>query len=113
MTRTLPMRVVTISLCVGSVLAAATTSLPEGIWKLRSERIVAGAPPSFSPGLIMSLDRNGRVVRVNAPVPPSIVGHDRMKFTVSPDGRVLTQETKGSDQKTGKPYRYVLTWDKQ
>jgi hypothetical protein len=36
-----------------------------------------------------------------------------MKFTVSGDGKVLTQETKGVDDKTGKPYHYVLTWDKQ
>ena len=43
----------------------------------------------------------------------SVIGHDRMKFTVSGDGKVLTQETKGVDDKTGKPYHYVLTWDKQ
>lgn len=61
----------------------------------------------------MSLDGDGKPARLNAPVPASVVGRDRMKFTVSADGRVLTQETKGVDEKTGKPYRYVLTWDKQ
>jgi hypothetical protein len=61
----------------------------------------------------MSLDSTRKLTRLNAPVPASVVGHDRMKFTVSADGRVLTQETKGVDVKTGKPYRYVLTWDQQ
>jgi len=61
----------------------------------------------------MTLNGAGQVARLNVPVPASIVGHDRMKFTVSADGRVLKQETKGVDARTGKPYRYVLTWDKQ
>jgi hypothetical protein len=104
--------VVTLSLCYSTVFAAGA-SQPQGTWKLRSQRTVTGTPPSFSPGLVMSLDATGKLTRLNAPVPASIVGHDRMRFTVSADGRVLTQEAKGVDEKTGKPYRYVLTWDKQ
>ena len=103
--------VVTLALCCTTVLAAGPGQ-PQGTWKLRSQRTVTGTPPSFSPGLVMSLDSTGKLARLNAPVPASIVGHDRMKFTVSVDGRVLTQESKGADQK-GKPYRYVLTWDRQ
>ena len=109
--RSLLCSVVILSLCYGTVAAGA--SQPQGTWKLRSQRTVTGTPPSFSPGLIMSLDSTGKLTRLSAPVPASIVGHDRMKFTVSADGRVLTQETKGVDDKTGKPYSYVLTWDKQ
>ena len=112
MTHILATVVVVLSLCGSSVFAGPTAQL-QGTWKLRSQRTVAGTPPSFSPGLIMSFDGSGKLTRLDAPVPPSIVGHDRMKFTVSADGRVLTQETKGTDEKTGKPYRYVLTWDKQ
>ena len=112
MVRILVRSVVTLSLCCSTVLAAGTGQ-PHGTWKLRSQRTVTGTPPSFSPGLVMSLDSTGKLARLNAPVPASIVGHDRMKFTVSADGRVLTQETRGVDEKTGKPYRYVLTWDKQ
>jgi hypothetical protein len=112
MTRIFATAVVVLSLCGSSVFAARTPQL-QGTWKLRSQRTIAGTPPSFSSGLIMSFDSMGKVTRFNAPVPPSIVRHDRMKFTVSADGRLLTQDTKGTDEKTGKPYRYVLTWDKQ
>jgi hypothetical protein len=112
MTRIFATAVVVLSLCGSSAFAPRTAQL-QGTWKLRSQRTVAGTPPSFSSGLIMSFDSMGKVTRFNAPVPPSIVRHDRMKFTVSADGRLLTQETKGTDEKTGKPYRYVLTWDKQ
>lgn len=112
MTRIFATAVVVLSLCGTSVFAAQTAQV-QGTWKLRSQRTVAGTPPSFSTGLIMSFDSMGKVTRFNAPVPPSVVGHDRMRFTVSADGRVLIQETKGTDEKTGKPYRYVLTWDKQ
>ena len=112
MTRIFAMAVVALSLFGTSVFAAGTTQL-QGTWKLRSQRTVAGTPPSFSSGLIMTFDSTGKLTRLNGPVPPSIVSHDRMRFTVSADGRVLTQETKGTDEKTRKPYRYVLTWDKQ
>jgi hypothetical protein len=61
----------------------------------------------------MSSASNTRLARMDALVPASIVGRDRMRWTVSPDGRVLTQDTKGTDSTTAKPYRYVLTWDKQ
>ncbi len=112
MMRILARSVVAVSLCCSTAIAAGAGQ-PPGTWKLRSQRTVSGAPPSFSPGLVMSVDGTGKLTRLSAPVPASIVGHDRMKFTVSADGRVLTQETKGVDQKSGKPYRYVLTWDKQ
>jgi hypothetical protein len=78
-----------------------------------SQRTVTGTPPSFSPGLVMTVDATGKLIRLNDAVPAAIIGQDRMKFSVSADGRVLTQETKGLDKKTRKPYRYVLTWDKQ
>ena len=104
--------VVTLTLCCSTALAAGAGQ-PPGTWKLRSQRTVSGTPPSFSSGLVMSLDSTRKLTRLNAPVPASVVGRDRMKFTVSADGRVLTQETKGVDAKTGKPYRYVLTWDRQ
>jgi hypothetical protein len=112
MMRNLIRTIVALSLLCGTILAAGAGQ-PEGTWKLRSQRTISGTPPSFSPGLVMSVDSTGKLVRLNAPVPASIVGHDRMKFTVSADGRVLTQETKGLDDKTGRPYRYLLTWDKQ
>ena len=96
-----------------STVFAAGTGLPAGTWKLRSQRTVAGNPPSYSPGLVLTFDGSGNLIRVSSSAPTAIVGHDRMKFTVSADGRVLTQETRGVDEKTGKPYRYVLTWDKQ
>jgi len=92
---------------------AADAGQPQGTWKLRSQRTVEGTPPSFSPGLVMSLDSTRKLAKFDAPAPASVVGRDRMKFTVSADGRVLTQETRGVDEKPGKPYRYVLTWDKQ
>ena len=60
----------------------------------------------------MTSDGSGKLTRMSSSVPAAIVGRDRMKFTVSADGRVLTQESKGVDQK-GKPYSYVLTWDRQ
>ena len=103
---------VALSLGSGTGLAAGL-GLPQGTWKLRSQRNVSGEPPSFPPGLVMSLDGAGKPAHLNAPVPASIVGRDRMKFTVSADGRVLTQEARGVHEKTGKLYRYVLTWDKQ
>ncbi len=103
--------IVALLLCSSLVLAAGT-SLPPGTWKLRSQRTVAGNPPSYSPGLVLTYDGSGKLIRMTTSVPTSVVGHDRMKFSVSADGRVLTQESKGVDQK-GKPYRYVLTWDRQ
>ena len=112
MMRNLVRSVVALSLCCSTILVAGAGQ-PQGTWKLRAQRTISGTPPSFSPGLVMSVDSTGKLVRLNAPVPASIVGHDRMKFTVSADGRVLTQETKGLDDKTSRPYRYVLTWDRQ
>ena len=102
-----------VALVLSSTVLAAATGLPPGTWKLRSQRTVSGTPPSFSPGLVMTVDATGKLIRLNDAVPAAIIGQDRMKFSVSPDGRVLTQDTKGLDKKTGKPYRYVLTWDKQ
>jgi hypothetical protein len=96
---------------VGTVFGAGT-GIPQGTWKLRSQRTVAGNPPAYSPGLVMTADGSGNLTRMSTSVPTAIVGRDRMKFTASKDGRVLTQESKGVDQK-GKPYRYVLTWDRQ
>ena len=61
----------------------------------------------------MTLDGAGRVSRFDQPVPPSVIGRDRMRSSVSRDGRVLTQDAKGIDEKSGKPYRYKLTWDKR
>lgn len=105
---------IAVALSLGFVTAFAAGSVqPQGTWKLRSQRTVAGKPPVFSSGLIMTLDSAGKVARLSAPVPASIVAHDRMKFSVSTDGRVLTQEARGVDDKTGKSYRYVLTWDRQ
>jgi hypothetical protein len=92
---------------------AAAGDVPPGTWKLRSQRTVSGTPPKFSPGMVMTVDASTKLTRLSTPVPPSTVGHDRMRFTVSTDGRVLTQEAKGTDDKTHRPYRYVLTWDKQ
>jgi hypothetical protein len=101
-----------IAVC-GNAVSAAGDVLPRGTWKLRSQRTIAGTPPKFSPGLVMTFGADNRGARLSGPVPPSIVEHDRMRFTVSADGRVLTQEAKGIDDKTHRPYRYVLTWDKQ
>jgi hypothetical protein len=112
MTRILTTSVVALSLCLSTVVAA-DAGQPQGTWKLRSQRTVSGTPPSFSPGLVMTVDATGKLIRLNEAIPAAIIGHDRMKFSVSADGRVLTQDTKGLDKKTRKPYRYVLTWDKQ
>ena len=112
MTRILTTSVVALSLCLSTVVAA-DGGQPPGTWKLRSQRTVSGNPPSFSPGLVMTVGATGKLIRLNDAVPAGIIGHDRMKFSVSADGRVLTQDTKGLDTKTRKPYRYVLTWDKQ
>src|SRR5260221_12334818 len=92
----------------GSTVAAAGTGLGvrQGTWNLRSQRTGAGNPPSFSPGLVMTSNSSENLTRLSSTVPTSIIGHDRMKFTVSADGRILTQESKGVDQKE-KPYRYV------
>ena len=112
--RVLSTAIVALFLCcstAGTVFGAGT-GLPQGTWKLRSQRTIAGNPPSYSPGLVLTYDGSGNLVRLSSSAPTAIVGHDRMKFTVSTDGRVLTQESKGVDQK-GKPYRYVLTWDRQ
>ena len=110
--RTLANILLLITFCCGAS-AAAGDGPPAGTWKLRSQRTVSGTPPKFSPGLVMSFDANTKLIQLSAPVPPSTVGHDRLRFTVSADGRVLTQEAKGIDDKTHRPYRYVLTWDKQ
>jgi hypothetical protein len=109
--RILSSGILALCLCCSTVLAAGT-GLPPGTWKLRSQRTVAGNPPSYSPGLVMTYDGAGNVTRMSTSAPTAIVGRDRMKFTLSAGGRVLTQESKGVDQK-GKPYRYVLTWDRQ
>jgi hypothetical protein len=102
-----------VALLIGcSPILAAGTSLPQGTWKLRSQRTVAGHPPSFAPGLVLTVDGSGKLIRMSTAAPTAVPGHDRMKFTVSTDGRVLTQESKGVDP-NGKPYRYVLTWDRQ
>ena len=112
--RVLATSIVALLLCCATMGTAfgADTGLPQGTWKLRSQRTVAGNPPSYSPGLVMTFDGSGKLTRMSTSAPTAIVGHDRMKFSVSADGRVLTQESKGVDQK-GKPYRYVLTWDRQ
>ena len=109
--RILSAAIVALCLCCSPILAA-DTSLPQGTWKLRSQRTVAGNAPSFAPGLVLTVDGSGKLIRMSTAAPTAVVGHDRMKFTTSKDGRILTQESKGVDQK-GKPYRYVLTWDRQ
>ena len=110
--RTLASLLLLIAFCCCPIVAAGHAP-PEGTWKLRSQRTVSGTPPKFAPGLVLSVDPSTKLTRLSGPVPPSTVGHDRMRFTVSTDGRVLTQEAKGTDDKTHRPYRYVLTWDKQ
>jgi hypothetical protein len=110
--RTFAKLAVTLSLCVSGVFAVGTAQ-PQGTWKLRSQRVIAGNPPAFRAGLVMRWDSAGKLVQLDHPVPASVIGHDRMKFSVSSNGRVLTQETRGADEKTGKAYRYVLTWDRQ
>ncbi len=99
-------------LCVGTVFAGESVQ-PQGTWKLRSQQVISGSAPSFPQGIVMTLDGSGKISRFDQPVPASVIGRDRMRFSVSPDGRVLTQEAKGIDEKSGKPYRYRLTWDKR
>ena len=112
MMRVLSRLAVTAFLCVGTVFAAESVQ-PQGTWKLRSQQVISGTAPSFPPGIVMTLDGAGRVSRFDQPVPASVIGRDRMRSTVSRDGRVLTQDAKGIDEKSGKPYRYKLTWDKR
>lgn len=102
------MRALTLSL-LGAGLFAANQAPPVGsTWKLRSEKVLEGSAPTFTPGEVMT-------------IPPVIVNPPKgsrselgivAKFTVSTEGLVLTQEAQGTDAK-GKMFRFVLTWDRQ
>ena len=61
----------------------------------------------------MRLDGSSRLAEFDGLVPSSVIGHDRMRSVVSPDGRTLTQDTTGVEAESGKPYHYVLVWKKQ
>jgi hypothetical protein len=82
-------------------------------WKLRSEKALEGNPPAsvmrFKPGEVWTIPAvNTNPTRSAPHREPSVV----VKFTVSPDGQVLTWEGQGTDAK-GKMFRLVQTWDKQ
>jgi hypothetical protein len=101
-----------LSVC-GSFLNAAGTLPPAGTWKLSSERVIEGNAPSFPEGVVMTLDEASRIAKFDGLVPSSVVGRDRMRSVVSPDGRTLTQDATGVEAESGKPYHYVLVWKKQ
>lgn len=104
----------------GITVAVAGSEIPKGIWKLDSQKVILGDPPSFSPGVIMTLEDKRGVARSDSPalghsdrpLPAGVLGHDRIKSDVSSDGRILTWDTSGVDAKTGKAYRYLLVWEK-
>ncbi len=97
----------------GVSLIAVGAPPPAGTWKLSSERVIEGNAPSFPEGLVMRLDGSSRLAEFDGLVPSSVIGHDRMRSVVSPDGRTLTQDTTGVEAESGKPYHYVLVWKKQ
>ena len=100
------------SVSVFSLIAAGAPP-PAGTWKLSSERVIEGNAPSFPEGVVMTLDGSSLIAKFDGLVPPSVVGRDRMRSVVSPDGRTLTQEATGVEAESGKPYHYVLVWKKQ
>ncbi len=97
----------------GISLLAAGSPPPAGTWKLNSEKVMEGEAPSFPRDVVMRTDGSSRPVKFDKPLPASVVGQARMKVNVSPDGQTLTLDTTGVDAKSGKPYRYVLLWEKQ
>src|SRR6185295_10427463 len=99
-------------LFIGVAVVAAAAPLPVGTWTLASQTALEGNAPSFPQGITMRRDNASSVVQFDQTMPSTVANHDRMRFTESADGRTLTQETKGIDAKTGKPYRYVLIWRK-
>jgi hypothetical protein len=86
---------------------------PAGTWKLSSERVIEGNAPSFPEGVVMTLDGSSSIAKFDGLLPSSVVGRDRMRSVVSPDGHTLTQDATGVEADSGKPYHYVLVWKKQ
>jgi len=95
-------------------LFAADQVPPVGTtWKLGSEKVLEGNPPAFAlagePGKLWTVPPVNTNPSRSAPRrKPAVV----VKFTVSPDGQVLTWEGHGTDEK-GKMFRFVQTWEKQ
>jgi hypothetical protein len=82
-------------------------------WKFRSGKVLEGNPPGsalrFKPGEVWTIPPvNTNPTRSEPRQEPAVV----VKFSVSPDGQVLTWEGQGTDAK-GKMFRFVQTWDKQ
>ena len=88
-------------------------SLPPGTWKLRSEKIISGKAPLYPENAIMRIDASSKIVQVDKLVAGTVLAKDRMRISLSSDGRTMTQDTTGGDAKSGKAYHYVLVWDKQ
>jgi hypothetical protein len=114
-------KLLTVAACSLSLMAAGA-KVPAGTWRLTSEKVIEGDAPAFSPGLVLKLDDSTAVAKfdesgvrghTDRPLPTSVIGRDRMKTTVSPDGRTLTWDAAGVDVKSGKPYHYLLVWAKQ
>jgi hypothetical protein len=104
------MRAVTLFLAATCLFADDQNPPVGSTWKLRSEKILEGNAPSVPIGKMWTI----RPLVVNPPKERTQpwVPADVAKFSVSPDGRVLTNEAQGTDAK-GKMYRYILTWDRQ
>jgi hypothetical protein len=102
------MRALTFVVLVAALFAADQTPPAGSTWKLRSEKVLEGNAPAVAPGKIWTI----RPIAAHSPRTsqsgPAVVA----KLTVSPDGRVLTEEAQGTDA-NGKMFRFVLTWDRQ
>lgn len=61
----------------------------------------------------MAMEGSSRVAKFDRPIPTGVVGHDRIKTKVSPDGRTLTWDATGVNGRNGKLYRYILVWEKR
>ena len=97
----------------GISLIAAESQIPAGMWRLNSERVIKGDAPSYSRGIVMAMEGSSRVAKFDRPIPTGVVGHDRIKTKVSPDGRTLTWDATGVNGRNGEPYRYILVWEKR
>jgi hypothetical protein len=93
----------------------------EGVWKLSSERIDNGSIARLPVGSVMTITRGSAHIIVGITdergktVTSAISGRGPVKLEIrfSPDAKVLTQTTNGTNSDTGRPYSVTRVWERQ